>query len=257
MKRVFTEERLSKIVELLAGDRRVAVSELSRLLDVSESTIRRDLSLLEKQGLIKRTHGGAVPATSTAFEPSFIQKEIEFIEEKQSIGRKAAQMIEEGETVILDSGTTTLQIARYCATKRNLTVVTNSIHIALELSGAQEIEVVVVGGSLRKNTYALVGPVAEDGLRGLYADKVFLGVNGISPDRGLSTPNIVEARVKRAMLGAAREAIIVADHSKVGREAFASIAPIDRIQALVTDRGISDSDRRIIEEKGVRVIVAD
>lgn len=257
MKRVFTEERLSKIVELLAGDRRVAVSELSRLLDVSESTIRRDLSLLEKQGLIKRTHGGAVPATSTAFEPSFIQKEIEFIEEKHSIGRKAAQMIEEGETVILDSGTTTLQIARYCATKRNLTVVTNSIHIALELSGAQEIEVVVVGGSLRKNTYALVGPVAEDGLRGLYADKVFLGVNGISPDRGLSTPNIVEARVKRAMLGAAREAIIVADHSKVGREAFASIAPIDRIQALVTDRGISDSDRRMIEEKGVRVIVAD
>ncbi|MEW6244417.1 MAG: DeoR/GlpR family DNA-binding transcription regulator [Bacillota bacterium] len=257
MRRLFTEERLSKIVELLAGDRRVAVSELSRLLDVSESTIRRDLNLLEKQGLIKRTHGGAVPATSTAFEPSFFQKEIEFIEEKKSIGRKAAEMIEEGETVILDSGTTTLQIAKCCASKRNLTVVTNSIHVALELSGAEYVEVVVVGGSLRKKTLALVGPVTEDGLRGLYADKVFLGVNGISAGRGLSTPNIVEARAKRAMLCAAREAIVVADHSKMGREAFASIAPLDRVQALITDRGISDSDRRMIEEKGVRVIVAD
>lgn len=253
---MFTEERLSKIVELLAGDRRATVSDLSRLLDVSESTIRRDLSLLQKQGLVKRTHGGAVPAASTAFEPSFVQKEIEFIEEKDLIGRKAAEMIEEGETVILDSGTTTLQIARHCKHKRNLSVVTNSVHIALELSGSQEIEVIVVGGSLRKNTYALVGPVAEDGLRGLYADKVFLGVNGISPDQGLSTPNIVEASVKRVMLESAREAIVVADHSKVGRATFASIAPIHRIQALISDPGLSELDQRAIEERGVRVILA-
>lgn len=254
---MFTEERLSKIIELLAGDRRVTVSDLSQLLNVSESTIRRDLSLLEKRGLVKRTHGGAVPAAGTAFEPSFIQKEIEFIKEKESIGRKAAEMIEEGETIILDSGTTTLQVARQCQNKQNLTVVTNSIHIALELSGARGIEVVMVGGSLRKITFSLVGSMAEDGLRGLYADKVFLGVNGITQHQGLTTPSIVEAKIKRLMLESSREAIVVADHSKVGHVTFASIAPIDRIQTLITDSGISEVDRRWIEESGVRVILAE
>jgi DeoR family fructose operon transcriptional repressor len=241
---------------MIAEGRRATVLELSQALQVSEATIRRDLRLLEQRGVVQRTHGGAIAPSNTGFEPTFLEKEDRAAEEKERIGRTAADLIQDGETVILDAGTTTAQIAKALRGRKGLTIITNAINIALELTHSPEIEVYLTGGTLKGSTLALVGPATEDILRGFYADKVFLGVNGVDLVRGLTTPSLSEARVKRVMLESARECILVADNSKFGEVAFAAIASLDMLDRVVSDSGLPEEFRDEFQRRKIEVLTA-
>jgi DeoR family transcriptional regulator, fructose operon transcriptional repressor len=252
---MFAEERKQRILETLNRDRVVKVSELSALLRVSEASVRRDLQELEESGLLKRTHGGAITNTSATFEPSLAEKEDRYRAEKAAIAGIAVEMIQEGDTIILDSGSTTLQIARQLKQRRNITVVTNSMNIALELA-ASSVELVLTGGLLRPKILSQVGPITENTLAGLHVDKLFLATNGIDLEGGLTTPNLLEAQTKKAMLRSAAEVIVVADHSKFGRTAFSHVCDLNQVHCLVTDGAAPAQYLSALEEQGVRVFVA-
>jgi len=233
---MFSEQRQHRILEILRTERFVRVSELSRVLNSSQASIRRDLQALEEARLLTRTHGGATNHLMAGFELSLAEKEDRFESEKAAIARVAASLVQDGETVMLDAGSTTLQIARQLKHTRNIKIVTNAVNIAQELSSSPA-EVIVTGGMLRLNTLAMVGPIAVATLAGLHVDKLFLATNGLDLKRGLTSPNVTEAQTKRAMLDSAAEVILVTDHSKFGRIAFAQVCSLDRINCLITDAG--------------------
>jgi DeoR family fructose operon transcriptional repressor len=251
---MFTEERQRGILTYLNEQKRASVAELSERFGVSASTIRRDLQELEEAGMLKRTHGGAISLEHVAFEPTFQEKEDRFREEKRRIAVQAASMIREGETVLLDAGTTTLALARELVGFQRLTVVTNSVFVLRELSGVSAIELICVGGMVRGRTQSMVGPVAERMLETIRVDKAFIGTNGIDPDEGLTTPNLLEAQVKQAMIRAARHVILLSESEKAGNVTFARFAPVEAIDAWITDKGVPEAFVKRITEKGVRVI---
>jgi DeoR family fructose operon transcriptional repressor len=252
---MFPEQRKARILELVQRHRAVRVSELGGQLGVSEASVRRDLQDLEERGLLKRTHGGAVSHDAAAFEPSLAEKQDQHGEAKVAIARVAAGLVEEGETVVLDAGSTTLQIARQLKGRRNITVVTNGLNVAWELASSP-VELVLIGGTLRAGTLSLVGPLAESALSRLRVDRLFLGVNGLDLKNGLTTPNVIEAETKKAMLESAKEAIAVADASKFGRVAFCRICGVERLHVVITDSAVPAPALRGLEERGVRVLVA-
>lgn len=241
---------------LVASDRAVSVTDLAARFGVSESTIRRDLRELEEAGLIQRTHGGAVLPDLRRYEPSFHQKEAERRQEKNAIARIAARLVNDGDTIILDSGTTTLALARLLHGRTNLTVVTNSIVIAAELAGAPGVEVVVTGGILKGRTLALVGAEVARFLNKVNVDRVFLGINGIDLEAGLTTPTLAEAETKQAMIRAAREVVVLADHTKLGRVTFAHVASLQEVHRLITDAGASPQFIGQLRDAGLDVHVA-
>ncbi|TDX45305.1 DeoR/GlpR family DNA-binding transcription regulator [Orenia marismortui] len=251
---MFAEERRDKIFELIKDGKAVAVNELCDIFNVSSSTIRRDLQQLEDSGLINRTHGGAVVAEGRKFEPSFIEKEKEHPNAKKKIAKQALELIEDGDTIILDAGTTTTELARLLEELSDLTIVTNATNIALELSTSKH-QIILTGGILKKKTLAMVGPIAELNLRNLNPDKVFLGANGITLSDGLTTPDLVEANTKKAMLERAKEVIILADHSKFGETAFVKIAEIKDIDTIITDRDLNRETLKKFKEN-VEIILA-
>ena len=254
--RMFAAERRNHIARLIETHQRVVVSELATRFAVSEATIRRDLALLDGFGMIQRTHGGAIAPQQMTFEPDVEERQVLNLEEKIRIGQKAVEFVEDGDCVILDAGTTTLQIARALKGLRNVTVVTNALNIAEELLGTSGVDVIVTGGAARSKTSSLVGPHADGVLSRLNGDKVFLATNGISLSRGLTTPNPAEARTKQAMVEAASEAIAVADRSKFGKTFLSQIVPISTLDVLITDR---DADPGIIAELealGTRTVLA-
>ncbi len=230
---------------------------MSAEFGVSESTIRRDLRDLEESGLVERTHGGALPADSTLAEPTFAEKTDQHLAEKQAIGLLAASLVRDGDSVILDAGTTTLEVARALRLRKNLTVVTNAFHIAAELADCDSIHVIVTGGSIRGNTLALVGPTAERSLEEVNVDWAFVGANGLDLKRGLTTPTQAEAKVKACMIAAARQVVVVIDSSKVGKVAFATIAPLHGLHVLVTDANLPPETLGELQKCGVRVMMAD
>jgi len=253
---MFLEERQRLILDLMRSGEAVKVGELSTEFGVSESTIRRDLRDLERSGLLERTHGGAVPATGTLEEPTFADKADQNLAEKIAIAHVAAGLVNDGESIVLDAGTTTLQIARLLRQRQNLTVITNAFHIAAELADCTGIAVIVTGGSVKGNTLALVGPVAERTLEGINADRVFLGTNGIDLNRGLTTPTQAEAAVKRRMIESARQVVVVADHTKAGRVAFASIAPVTGASVVISDGKFDQGLARELTARGIQVLLA-
>jgi DeoR family transcriptional regulator of aga operon len=239
---VLNEERRRLIVEMVKHDGRVLVGSLAKHFRTSQVTIRKDLDILQAQGQIHRSHGGALPPpTSVLEDPTLREKEKLHRKEKMLIARAAARMVKESQVVILDSGTTTTAIARALREFKSLTVITNAVNIAAELSGSS-LEVILTGGSLRKNSFSLVGPIAEETLHRLNADILFLGVDGFDLHYGLSTPNLLEAKVNRAMMDVARVTVAVCDSSKFGRRSLSSIAPVSEIQHLISDHGMSKSD---------------
>ncbi|MEZ0535638.1 DeoR/GlpR family DNA-binding transcription regulator [Caldicellulosiruptoraceae bacterium PP1] len=254
---MFEEERKQKIVQYVQEHLRASVQELSYLFNVSESTIRRDLKELEDAKLIKRTHGGAVSLESVNFEPTFIEKEDKFKNEKEKIAKKASEFIQKGDTILIDSGTTTLYLAKELKKVSDITVVTNSIIIAYELQTQDNIEIVIIGGTLRKNTRALVGPISEYALNMLRVDKAFIATNGIDVEEGLTTPNIIEAATKRKMIEISKETILLADHSKVGKVSFAQFADISDIDKWVTDEKVEANIISRIENKGTTIYIAN
>jgi DeoR family fructose operon transcriptional repressor len=193
---IFPEQRQQAILQILQREQFVKVGQLSALLGTSDASVRRDLQALEEAGLLKRTHGGAVCSQPAGFEPSLAEKQDRFLPEKAAIARAAVELVQSGETVLLDAGSTTLHVAALLKYRQGITVVTNAVNIARELA-AGDLEVTLTGGTLRSNTLAMVGPIAENTLAGLHVDKLFLATNGLDLKRGLTTPNLSEAQVKR------------------------------------------------------------
>jgi DeoR family transcriptional regulator of aga operon len=253
---VLNEERRRAILDLLTRNGRVLVTDLSQHFKTSQVTIRKDLEILHAHGLVHRTHGGALPAREGALEdPSLREKEKLHRQEKFRIAESAAAKVKEGQVVILDSGTTTSAIARALRNFHNLTIVTNAINIAAELAGTT-VEVILTGGTLRKNSFSLVGPIAEETLRRLSADLLFLGVDGFDVHFGLSTPNLLEAKVNRVMVEVSKRTVAVCDSSKFGRRSLSLIAPLSALQEVITDRGVPKSDLRVLKQAGIEVTLA-
>src|SRR5271165_7565971 len=250
---MLNEERQRAILNLLRRDGRVLVVDLARQFHTSQVTIRKDLEILHVKGQIHRTHGGALPAGEGALEdPTLREKEKLHRKEKLQIAAAAARMVSERQVVILDSGTTTTAIARALRNFQNLTIITNAVNIAAELAGTA-VEVILTGGTLRKNSFSLVGPIAEETLRRLSADLLFLGVDGFDVHYGLSTPNLLEAKVNRVMVEVAKKTVAVCDSSKFGRRSLTLIAPPSALQEVITDRGAPKSDQRVLKQAGIEV----
>ncbi|MCF6093940.1 DeoR/GlpR family DNA-binding transcription regulator [Microaerobacter geothermalis] len=252
---LYGEERKIHILEYIQKNSRASVQELSLHFEVSESTIRRDLKELEEAKLLRRTHGGAVSLQGVNFEPTFGEKEDKFRSEKEAIAKKAIELIEEEDTILIDSGTTTFHLANALKTFSRLTVVTNSIMIAKELEDSRGIEVLLTGGILRRETLALVGPFAEQSLSMVRVDKAFIATNGLDIHEGLTTPNLVEASTKRKMIKSAKQVILLSDHSKMGKISFAKFAEANEIDKLVVDQAAPVSVIKQWEDLGVDVYV--
>ena len=249
------EERRQHVLTLIQQDGRVLVSELSEALGISRITIRKDLDHLEARGLLQRTHGGALaPQTGSLLDPSLQEKEQHRLREKQRIAEAAVKLVKEGQCVLLDSGTTTMMIARALRSFSNLTVVTNAVNIAAELTGTN-FDVILTGGMLRKNSFSLVGPQAEDVLREINADILFLGVDGFDVRRGLATPNVLESRVNRAMVKAAHKVVAVCDSTKFSHRSFALIVPPTSVHVVITDSELSADDAEALRSGGIEVIL--
>jgi len=250
---LLNEERRRAILEILKREGRVLVLDLADRFETSQVTIRKDLEDLHAHGIIHRTHGGALPAREGALEdPTLREKEKLHRKEKLRIASAAANLVKEGQVVILDSGTTTTAISRALRNFHNITIVTNALNIAAELTGAP-VEVILTGGTLRKNSFSLVGPIAEETLKGLNADILFLGVDGFDVHYGLSTPNLLEAKVNRIMVAVAKRTVAVCDSSKFGRRSLSLIVPPSALQEVITDHGIPKSDLRALKKSGIEV----
>ncbi len=252
---MLNEERRRAILDILSRDGRVLVQELGPRFGTSQVTIRKDLEILHGRGLVYRTHGGALPIqTGALLDPSLREKEKLHRKEKQRIAATAVSLIKEGQSVVLDSGTTTTAIARALRGFRRLTVITNAVNVAAELAGT-EIETILTGGVLRENSFSLVGPLAEETLRRLSADVLFLGVDGFDIHFGLTTPNLLEANVNRVMVEIARRTVVVCDSSKFGRRSLSLIAPTSAVHQTITDSRIPKQDLKVLEEAGIEVTV--
>lgn len=248
---MLNEERRRSILQQVNREGRVLVKDLAEQFQTSQVTIRKDLEILHSQGLVYRTHGGALPMqTGALLDPSLREKERLHRKEKMRIGEAATRLVKEGQSVLLDSGSTTTMIARALREFRSLSVITNAVNIAAELAGTK-VEVILTGGILRENSFSLVGPIAEESLRKLSADMLFLGVDGIDLNFGLTTPNMLEAKVNRVMVEVARKTVVVCDSSKFGRRSLSLIGPMSAVHHVITDSRISKSDIRVLEERGI------
>jgi DeoR/GlpR family transcriptional regulator of sugar metabolism len=251
------EERQQLILEAVQNNRQVTVSELSRRFDVSEVTIRRDLRKLAAQGVLRRAHGGAVVATPAPPEPPVVQRMAQAESCKACIGRAAAALVSDGDSVFIGSGSTTTYVARNLVDRENLNVVTNALNIATELAAAEGITVVVTGGIMRASELSLVGHITEQALREVRVDKVIIGMQAISLEAGMTNDYLPEVMTDRAILEMAPELIVVADHTKFGVVASAYVAPVERITTLVTDSDADPETLTRLEETGIQVIAAD
>jgi DeoR family fructose operon transcriptional repressor len=252
---VYTEERRQEIAVVVRQDGRGDVSELADRFEVTPETIRRDLTDLERQGVLRRVHGGAIPIERFRAEPAITEKAQAMAKEKARIASAALEFVPDRGTVLLDAGTTTLALAQVFP-DRELTVFTNAMPVGLELTLRRNLQVHLIGGRVRGRTLADVDDWALRQLADLRVDVAFIGTNGLSVARGLSTPDPAEAAVKREMCRAAQQVVVLADHTKVGEEDAVRFASIEQVDALVTDAGLAPSDRQALEEAGVEVVVA-
>lgn len=253
-----TVGRRNGILQLLSERGEVHVSELSRKFRVSEVTIRNDLDQLEQKNTLIRARGGAIRIeTRMAYDQRVADKSKIHFREKALIGKAAVKHVMESDIIIIDSGSTTSEMVRNFPDFRDLTVVTNALDIANQLIPKSNINVIIPGGYLRKNSISLVGPMAEKSLRNLNVDKAFLGVDGIDTRYGLYTPNIEEARLNEIMIEISREVILLVDSSKFKVRSLALICPISRIHKVITDTNLQPDDKKRLEDAGVNVIVAE
>lgn len=254
--RMLVEERRRRIVEVVEANGRAMVSELSKQFGISPVTIRGDLEALAQAGSITRSHGGALPAAITSVDTPLPVKEIRRLAEKRRIAVAASRLINDGETIILDSGSTTAEIAR-CIRQRkwkSLTAITNALNIALELNGLAGVRVVMLGGMLRPTSYSLVGQDAEQALARFSADRLFLGVDGLDPQVGVTTPDPQEASLNALMVRVSRETIAVVDASKLGQRSLSVIASIDDLNTIITDTGAAPRMIEALQQHGVQVM---
>ncbi|MFP5266934.1 MAG: transcriptional repressor AgaR [Acidobacteriota bacterium] len=252
---MLVDERRQHILSLIHTHGKVLVGELSRTLNISQITIRKDLDQLQAQGLIRRSHGGALRLQSGALiDPTLQEKQKQHSPEKERIAAAAAKMVQEGQCIMLDSGTTTTAVAHALRQFKHLTVITNAMNIATVLADT-DFEVILIGGTLRKNSFSLVGPLAEDMLEEMHADTLFLGVDGFDLEIGLSTPNLLESRVNRAMVKASGRVIAVCDSSKFNHRSLSRIVPLSSVHCVITDKGLPDTFAAELSTQNIEVIL--
>ena len=238
---LFAEERRYEITKLLGENTKLLIPSLCEQFDVSPATIRNDLRALERKGVLKRTHGGAIPVNKAGFELSNRRKEVECIAEKQRIAAYAETLVEDGDTILLDAGTTTMELAKLLTTKTNLTIVTNDIKIALLLEENTDAAIFLLGGMLRRNFHNTMGLSTVGQVSGLNVDKAFMATNGICAEKGFTTPMLDLANIKQAMISTASMVIFLADSRKLGRVTFTQFARLNDADKLITDDG-ADAD---------------
>ncbi|MEE1755319.1 DeoR/GlpR family DNA-binding transcription regulator [Streptomyces sp. SP18CS02] len=264
---LLAEQRRALILDEVRRRGGVRVNELTRKLNVSDMTVRRDLDALARQGVVEKVHGGAVPvAEASTHEPGFEAKSSLELLAKEDIARAAATMAVPGSAIALSGGTTTYALAQHLLDVPDLTVVTNSVRVADVFHTAQRTDpagaprpgaaTVVLTGGVRTPSDSLVGPVADQAIRSLHFDVLFLGVHGISVEAGLSTPNLAEAETNRRFVRSARRVVVVADHTKWGTVGLSSFARLDEVDTLVTDAGLTDDARAEMSEHLPGLVVA-
>ncbi len=250
-----TVQRRVLILEKLESMGQVDVTSLSKDLQVSEVTIRNDLKRLEQKNALIRARGGAIKVDRVGIDFTLSDKNKQHLDEKKRIGKLASSLIEDGDTIILDSGTTTMEIAKNLGPVADLTVITNALNIANQMAEHPKANIIVPGGFLRKNSLSLVGATAEESFKNYFCDKLFLAVDGISVNHGLSTPNVEEAHLNRIMMAISKQIIVVADSSKFHKRSFAFIAPVTEIDIIVTDPGIPAEEQKKLENAGIQVMI--
>ena len=251
-----TPERQKQILSLLSQQGRLSVSEIVTQFSISEATARRDLETLSAKGKVQRVHGGVIAVEQAPPESPILERENEQAEEKARIGRAAASLVDNHETVFLGSGTTVLEIARNLRDHRDLTVITNSLPVLNMLAGRKEITVVSLGGMLRESELSFIGHITEQALVEVRADKVFMGTRGISLEHGLTNDYLQETLTDRAILKSGREVIIAADHTKVNRVATVLLAPLSQMHLLVTDSKVDKKFVQALKRQSIQVLVA-
>ncbi len=254
-----THKRRELILEEVQANHSVYVSELSKRFGISEVSIRRDLDQLERNGLVKRVHGGAVALANDQLGRSHTEKLQQFMEEKERIGRAAVDMIQPDERIFFDSGTTVAQVARSIPKELlqsgNLTIITGSIPVVQTIGHWKSVQTILLGGIYLSAFETTVGPQTINVLQGLHADKMFLGTDGVTLSHGLTTANILEAEVDQAMVNTASEIIAVADSSKIGVAGLTTIIPVERLDKLITDKNAPSAFVDSLREQGVEVIL--
>lgn len=252
-----TVGRRRDILQLLAKKGEVHVAELSKLFHVSEVTIRNDLDQLEQKNTLIRARGGAIKMDpGVAIDQRLDDKSKINYAAKSAIGMRAVQLISESDTIMIDSGSTTAELVKHLPQFQDLTVITNALNIANLIGNRNNINMIMLGGYLRKKSLSLVGPLAEKNLRLFNVDKVFLGVDGFDTRHGIYTPNVEEARLNELMIEISKEVIVLVDSSKFKKRSLALICPTQQIHKVVTDAGISADDRKRLVDAGVEVIIA-
>lgn len=252
---MLAQTRKDKILEMLKEDGSGKVADLSKIFKVSEVTIRQDLEKLEQEGIVTREHGGAFLNGIGMQVQNFALSNLVNMDKKERIGKKAAEFIDNGDTIILDSGTTTTEIAKAIVNKRNITVVTNAINIVMLLGSNPAINVILTGGEFKPPTLSLTGQRAADFFSGLHVDKLFLATAGISLKSGLTYPSLSDIAVKKAMIEAADIVYLVADSTKVGKSSLASLGALSLIHYLITDSEIAEKDKEIFKEHEIDFII--
>jgi len=254
--RLLTEQRRRNVLDLVDQEGQVTVADLVKRFSISAVTIRSDLDALASIGAVVRSHGGAVRILEATQDYPLRTKETLHREEKIRIGRAAAELIQPGETVILDSGTTTAEIARHLKKMKtpSVTVITNALNIAVELADLPGFSVIMIGGLLRPLACSFVGPHAEAMLNEFHADRLFLAVDGFDLENGPSTPDVLEAQLNNVMIRSAREVNVVTDFSKLGRRSVSRIGPYDKIQRLITDKRAPQEFTAGLRKRGIQVI---
>jgi len=250
-------ERRQQILSVIRKNGSVRVSSLSSDFNVTEPTIRNDLLKIEEAGEIIREHGGAFIKSNTNDIKELTFNNIENSDKKKTIGKKASKFINDGDSIILDSGSTTAEIAKNILDKKNLKVITIGLNIALLLGNNPNIEIHMTGGEFKGPTLSLTGETAAGFFNQMYVDKLFLATAGFSFESGLMYPGFRDLAVKNAMIEAANEVYVVADSTKIGKKAFASLGKPTNIDYLITDNQITDIQRKMIEDHGISIIIAD
>jgi DeoR family fructose operon transcriptional repressor len=255
---LYAEERQQAIAGIIARDRRLSVSLAAESFGVTTETVRRDLAILEQQGLIHRVHGGAVPADAlTTVELAVAERDKTAGEEKDKIAKAATALLPgDGGSILLDSGTTTRRLAGLLPLDRRLTLFTNTASIAMKVATVPLIEVHLLGGRVRPTTQAAVGPATIAALDNLRVDVAFVGTNGLTAEFGLTTPDADEAAVKAAMINAGQRVVVLADSRKLGVETMVRFGTCDQIDAVVTDEGVSDANVTALEALDIEVVIA-
>ncbi len=251
-------ERRARILKMLETHDEVCVTDLSHMMQTSEVTIRKDLNILQTRNLLIRTRGGAIrrPVENLNEDTAINMKRMFNFREKERIGILAATLIHDGDYIMLDSGTTTMEIAKHLYQFNNLTILTNAMNIAVELMKYKRFTVIILGGHVRINSHSTVGPLALNTLRNFSNYKLFLGVDSFSIETGISTPNLEEALLNQAMIGQAKEVVAVFDSSKLNKKSFAHIADLNQIATIVTDRNIQTGILTQLRQKGIQILLA-